>query len=87
MWTKLLELMGRASTGRNVIAITPNDSADIAPSVRPAYLMVSGAGNLTYEGDNGTPVTHAVAAETVLPFSPRRIYATGTTATGIRGYW
>ena len=66
-------------------AITPNDGEDLA--VKPRALFVGTGGNLTLIGADGGSATFAVPDGMVLPFSPHRVMATGTTATGIVGVW
>ena len=62
-------------------SITPNDSNDIEIT---RGLIVAAAGNISvvFAGDT-SPVTIAVSANLVYPFSVQQIRATGTTATGI----
>lgn len=64
--------------------ITPNDSADLAK--RYKYILCGGAaGSVEVHDINGNAVTLYVNAGDVLRFRPRRILATGTTATGLVG--
>jgi hypothetical protein len=72
--------------GTHALAVTPNDGADLG-SV-PKALYVGGGGDITMIGTNAAPgaagvLWKAVPAGAVLPFRPRRILATGTTATSI----
>jgi hypothetical protein len=60
--------------------VTPSDTADLLPL--PEAVWVGGAGNLsTMQQDGTVSVLTAVAAGTLLPIQPKRIRATGTTAT------
>jgi hypothetical protein len=63
---------------RRFYQVAPADGADL-PNI-PKGLICSAAGNLVMTGDDGTTVTVAVNANTVYPFSPQRIKATGHTA-------
>ena len=70
-----------------------NNHADVTPSDTisfekiPRALRIGVAGNVTIEDKDGTSVTYAVASGEVLSFSPTRVMATGTTATGIVAWW
>lgn len=70
--------------GRNFFEITPNDSADIA--TRPDGVFVGGAGTIEMQGTDDNAATFTVAAGAILPVSPTRVLATGTTATGLVGF-
>lgn len=62
-------------------AVTPNDTTDLA---RPATkgLFVSATGNVSFITTGGDTVSlTSVAANTLLPFSIKRVRSTGTTAT------
>lgn len=65
------------------LAVTPNDSTDLAFVSRA--IMVGADGNVSLIGLHDTaPVTvAALKAGTIYPFRCSRIRATGTTATGI----
>lgn len=60
--------------------VTPADGADLAVSTRAICLAVGG--DVKVHKLNGTPVTLTLPAG-VIPIRVRRIWATGTTATGI----
>ena len=66
-------------------AITPSDSEDLA--VKPRAIFVGTGGDLVLFGADGVSATFAVADGAMLPLSPHRVMATGTTATGIVGMW
>jgi len=73
---------------RRWAAIAPSDSADLVEV--PKALYVGGAGNITMIGiDAPVGATGAVwsnvPAASILPVRPRRVLATGTTATLILG--
>ncbi len=68
------------------VAVVPNDGVDLTETPRALY--IGGDGNISMIGLNA-PVDapgvtwNNVKAGTIIPFRPRRIRATGTTATGI----
>lgn len=69
------------------IAIVPSDTVDLIRSVRGVY--VGGDGNLKLHCSDDTTseaVTFVgVVAGTIIPVAPKRVYATGTTATNLIG--
>lgn len=66
------------------VAITPNDSTDLAYPVRGLY--VGGTGNVVCISTGGDTATYAgVPAGTIIPVAVSRVLATGTTATSIVG--
>jgi len=73
-------------------AITPSDSAilTIDATIRTGNLyhalFIGTAGTISIEDHAGVIVSYAVPAGYILPFSPLRVRATGTTATGIVGW-
>lgn len=62
-------------------AITPDDTTDLPQTSRA--INVAGSGAIRVTAADGTEGTIAVAAGTVFPIRAARIWATGTTATGI----
>lgn len=99
---KLLVLLALVSFGawaqpsRNVDpasqqeAITPSDSTSLTRSngeLKYRAIFVEGAGDVSITDVNGTTVVYTVPAGTLLPFRPLRVNSTGTTATGITGWW
>lgn len=65
-------------------AITPDDANDIVTVTRALY--VGSAGDVRVDMADGSDVTFSsVPSGTVLPLRVRRVYATGTTASGIVG--
>lgn len=63
-------------------AITPSDTADL--DVPIAGIYVGGAGDVTAIMRDGTAgVFKAATVGLILPIAPRRINATGTTATNL----
>jgi hypothetical protein len=65
-------------------AITPNNGADLPTPV--ACLNVAVAGTVTVDlMDGGTNVAYYIGAGIQFPLWVKRVYVTGTTATGIVG--
>lgn len=62
-------------------AVTPNDGADLPKVFARITALVAGNVQVTCSG--GGTVTLAIAAGGVLPVFVDRVFATGTTATGI----
>lgn len=76
-----------SNPGKHIESYTPHDSNNFDP--RPRALMV-GAGSLVIvnEDDTTTTIAAGVLATGVFhPISPKRINATGTTATQIYGIY
>jgi hypothetical protein len=71
---------------KRIFAVTPSDTVDLAI---PAKAVVAGA-NGTLKVDMigiGTGITLTVIAGQIYPINIKRIYATGTSATGIVGLY
>jgi len=68
-------------------AVTPSDTEDL--EVIPRCVYIGGSGSLVVTpADSNTPVTLAsVAAGQFCPIRVKRVWATGTTATGIVAWW
>jgi hypothetical protein len=67
-------------------AITPADGAALAKPTRAVY--VGGSGDLTVDSLDGNQVTFVgLAAGQIHPIRCTRVYATGTTVTGIIGIY
>ena len=64
--------------------IAPSDTANIEP--RPFGVWIDNAGDLVAVDEDGNEATFKVPAGTLLPISPVRIKATGTSASGIKGF-
>lgn len=60
-------------------AITPSNTVDLP--TKPKVLYCAAAGTVALMDDSGTTLTYTLAAGQVFPFSPKRVLATGTTAT------
>lgn len=81
-----LHATGLDSPAIYAAAITPSDSADV-PTV-PRALYCTGDGDVVVTMRNGgAPVTLPMIAGVPLPVRVSRVWATGTTATGIVGVW
>lgn len=66
---------------RNLYAVTPHDTNDLAAACRG--LWIGGAGTITVdvEGVGEEILISGVPAGTLLPICATRVYATGTSAT------
>ena len=62
-------------------AVTPNDSTDLSEVTLALYVGTAGAAKLTLM--DGSIVTYAALAAGRHPLRVKRVWATGTTATGI----
>jgi hypothetical protein len=65
-------------------SITPNDAADLTRPIRG--LSVSVAGNVKVTRKDGTTDTLPLPAGGPFPMAVSRIWAAGTTATGLCGF-
>lgn len=72
---------GLESPAGHLQTIIPSDTADLARAGRALNVATSGAVRLT--SVDGTTATVHVAAGVAFPVRAKRIWATGTTATGI----
>lgn len=75
--------INKLGSAKRWFPITPDGNTDLAPI--PDAVYVGGAGDVVLKGSDGTNATFAATAGQVLPFSPTRVLATGTTATGLVG--
>ena len=74
--------IGIADPFTDAVAVTPNDSTDIARISRGLY--IGGSGDVAVITKDGTTTTLVNAlAGTYLPIRVSRVLATGTTATNI----
>lgn len=64
-------------------SIVPSDTATIEP--RYDGLWIGATGDVVAEDQDGNVATFKCQGGSVLPISPRRVRATGTTATNIVG--
>jgi hypothetical protein len=65
----------------HAVAVTPNDSTDLAHISR--YIVATAGGNISVITVGGETVTIPIAAGEILPIKVTRIRSTNTTATGI----
>jgi hypothetical protein len=72
---------GLSSPPSDMIAVTPDDSTDLTYVSRAINVATSGTVRVTTRW--GTTASISVAAGIIFPIRVRRIWATGTTATGI----
>lgn len=72
---------GLESPASRIYEITPDDGADLAIASRAINVAESGAVRVTTTG--GTTATVYVAAGIPFPVRATRVWATGTTATGL----
>jgi hypothetical protein len=68
----------------SVVEVTPNDADDGLAHVLTG-LNVETPGHVRVTTKDGSTATVFVAAGTVFPLRVAKVWATGTTATGIRG--
>lgn len=71
------------SPATDIEEVTPSDVADLAQLTKSINVATSGVVRVTTE--TGTISDVFVAAGTVFPLRVRRVWASGTSATGIRG--
>lgn len=67
-------------------AVTPSDTTTLLDSYNQPYcraLYIEGAGDISITDQLNVTIVYTVPAGTLLPFRPKRVNATGTTATGI----
>lgn len=77
---------GLESPASYAAAITPNDSTDLSDVPRALYCTGDGTVRVTMRG-GGSAVDLPMIAGVALPVRVSRVWATGTTATGIVGVW
>lgn len=70
-------------SGRGSFPVTGNDATDLASFIRSLY--VTGAGDVKFTGLDGVTDTWTCPANFVIPVAMTRVWATGTTATGLKG--
>lgn len=66
-------------------SITPSDANDLADSTR--MIRVDGAGTLKVDMVGSGTLTFTMTAGEWLPICVKKVYSTGTTATGIVGFY
>ncbi len=71
---------------RDAAEITPSDTVDLGDL--PRAIWIGGGGSLSLQmADGGTVRLDGVPAGSLLPLRPRRVRATGTSATAIVALW
>ena len=67
----------------NVVAVTPSDTAPLSKPAMAIY--VSGTGALAFDtmGGQTNVILSGLPANSILPIQITKVYATGTTATGL----
>jgi hypothetical protein len=73
--------------GRAAVAITPNNSTDLAVETRGLYVGAAGDVAVILADDSAAVTFTALAAGIVHPLAVKRVKVTGTTATGIVGVY
>ena len=76
----------------SALAVSPNDSTDLVPpsgdpKKATRAIVVTGAGTVAVAMADGTTATVQVAAGILMPIAVKRIYSTGTTASGIVAFY
>lgn len=74
---------GLESPASDLLEITPSDTIDLQTTVRG--INVAASGNVKVRTIQGTDATVYIAAGSAFPVRAVRVFATGTTATGIVG--
>lgn len=70
----------------SAVAITPDNGTDLVQTSR--YIMVAGAGTMSVDMHGlGTNVQLTLAQDVMYPIRVKRIYVTGTAATGIIAFY
>jgi hypothetical protein len=70
----------------SAVSITPHDTNDLDTVTRGIYVGASGDLKVDMVG-GGTVIFVALVGGVIHPIQARRVYSTGTTATGIIGIW
>lgn len=78
-------MSGLIDPANGAFLITPNDSTNLTQQTTGIY--AGGAGNIKVDMINGDTVTFVVPAGVVLPVQVRKVYSTGTTASGVVGLY
>lgn len=75
--------LDRTQSAQRATAVTPSDSVELVPPARGIYIGTAGTIRILHEKDTA-PVDYPVLiAGMVYPWTAKKIYATGTTATNI----
>ena len=74
-----------SSPASKALEITPSDDTDLPAGVRALWVGGGGALSVILVDDTVPVLLSGVPSGTLLPIMPRRVRATGTTATAIVG--
>ena len=77
---------GLSDVADNAAAVTPNDSSDLSTTARALYIGTGGDLKVTLVG-SGTVTFSSYPSGTWMPLRVQRVFASGTTATGIVAVW
>ena len=77
-------MSNRTAPATKWLAITNSDTAGLLADARSLYIVTGG--NLVIEDVNANTETFPVSAGQILPVSPVRVFATGSTATCLALY-
>ena len=78
-------MSGLIDPANGAFLIVPSNSINLTEDTTGIY--AGGAGDVKVQMINGDIVTFTVPAGVVLPIQVRRVYATGTTASGVIGLY
>lgn len=79
-----LQHTGMNAPASRAIEITPSDTADIGPNLRGLHVSVAGTLTVTTIGGDTVSFVNVVG---IFPVRCRRVFSTGTSATGIVGLY
>jgi hypothetical protein len=80
--------IGRTSPAEGVFLITPSNSEELAIVTRGISFAAAGALKIITPNDETVVIpADALAAGIIHPIRAKKVFATGTTATGIVGYY
>ncbi len=79
--------MKSTAPGNRVALITPSDATELNPTRGISFAAEGALAVEDAEGNSVTIPSGALAAGVIHPLSLKKVKATGTTATGIVGYW
>jgi hypothetical protein len=85
-----LDVRNPAKPGTKSFAITPDDANDLPTGTRKLYVGGAGAIKVSLVDDDANhtgTVLAAVPVGTMLELAVRRVYATGTAATNLVGFY
>lgn len=78
-----IDLRDPTVSAGSAVEITPDNDTDIPRYARGLYVGANGNVRVALARDDNPVTFVGVVAGTVLPIRPRRVYATGTTASDI----